>query len=479
MTGLESFPATHLVMQLSSANFSRTLLAAAAVAIALGQAGCGSKEPEPTPPPVAKPAPPPKVETRTLHELAATDDNAALLKQLQLGQAVDALNSLGQTALHVAAINDKAKNIDTLLTHKANLHAKTAKEQIDAFHLACAHGSVAAAKLLLAHDINTKSSAPNGWTALHSAAVNGQDAIVRLFHETGKDLSPMSPDGTPLDFARIHKKTSTEELLKSLGAKKGAVLSVHLAARHGDLDALKTWLSNRANAHFRERKHQATPLHWAAEADQLEAATLLLSKGAKTTSRTDGGWTALHSAAAKGSTNVVALLLKRRVPINAISQSGTPLDLAIGYKKEAAAGMIRDKGGREGWQVSIHMAAAKGNAIAVQNFLKRGANVDAVDSLHRSTPLHWAAGAGKVNTMEMLIDRGATIDARSESNATPLHQAVLRNRPKAVKLLLNNNANVNLKNKSGYTPLDYATANKRTEITQLLKSAGALSGKAL
>ena len=136
MTGLESFPATHLVMQLSSANFSRTLLAAAAVAIALGQAGCGSKEPEPTPPPVAKPAPPPKVETRTLHELAATDDNAALLKQLQLGQAVDALNSLGQTALHVAAINDKAKNIDTLLTHKANLHAKTAKEQIDAFHLA-------------------------------------------------------------------------------------------------------------------------------------------------------------------------------------------------------------------------------------------------------------------------------------------------------------------------------------------------------
>ena len=32
MTGLESFPATHLVMQLSSANFSRTLLAAAAVA---------------------------------------------------------------------------------------------------------------------------------------------------------------------------------------------------------------------------------------------------------------------------------------------------------------------------------------------------------------------------------------------------------------------------------------------------------------
>lgn len=466
-------------MQHNPANYYRTLLAAAAVAIALGQAGCGSKEPEPTPPPVAKPVPPPKVETRTLHELAASDDNAALLKQLQLGQAADALDNLGQTALHVAATKDKADNLETLLTYKADIHAKTAKEKIDALHLACAHGSLKAAKLLLARGANPQAAAPNGWTPLHSAAVNEQDAIVQLFHELGKDLSPMCPDGTPLDFARIHKKTTTEALLKSLGAKKGATLSVHLAARHGNMDALKTWLSNRANVHFRERKHQATPLHWAAEADQLEAATFLLSKGAQTTSRTDGGWTALHSAAAKGSTNVVALLLKRRVPINAISQSGTPLDLAIGYKKEAAAGMIRDKGGREGWQVSIHMAAAKGKAVAVQNFLRRGVKVDTVDSLHRSTPLHWAAGAGKVNTMEMLIARGATVDARSESDATPLHQAVLRDRPEAVKLLLNSNANVNLKNKSGYTPLDYATANKRTEIIQLLKSAGALSGKAL
>ena len=479
MTELESCPATYPAMQHNLANYYRTLLATAAGAIALGQAGCGSKEPEPTPPPVAKPAPPPKVETRTLHELAASDDNAALLKQLQLGQAADALDNLGQTALHVAATNNKADNLETLLTYKADIHAKTAKEKIDALHLACAHGSLKAAKLLLARGANPQAAAPNGWTPLHSAAVNGQDAIIQLFHELGKDLSPMCPDGTPLDFARIHKKTTTEALLKSLGAKKGATLSVHLAARHGNMDALKTWLSNRANVHFRERKHQATPLHWAAEADQLEAATFLLSKGAKTTSRTDGGWTALHSAAAKGSTNVVALLLKRRVPINAISQSGTPLDLAIGYKKEAAAGMIRDKGGREGWQVSIHMAAAKGKAVAVQNFLRRGVKVDTVDSLHRSTPLHWAAGAGKVNTMEMLIARGATVDARSESDATPLHQAVLRDRPEAVKLLLNSNANVNLKNKSGYTPLDYATANKRTEITQLLKSAGALSGKAL
>ena len=289
----------------------------------------------------------------------------------------------------------------------------------------------------------------------------------------------MCPDGTPLDFARIHKKTSTEALLASLGAKKGATLSVHLAARHGDMEALSHWLRNRNNAHFRERKHQATPLHWAAEADQLEATELLLSKGAKVSSRTDGGWTPIHSAAAKGSTNVLAMFLKRRASVNAISQSGTPLDLAIGYNMVAAAEMISGKGGREGWQVSIHMAAAKGKAVAVQTFLQRGVNVNAPDSLHRSTPLHWAAGAGKVNTMEMLIARRPPGDSPSASHATPLPQPASRIHPEAVKQPLANNADVNLKNKSGYTPLDYATANKRTEIIQILKPAGALPGKSL
>ena len=79
------------------------------------------------------------------------------------------------------------------------------------------------------------------------------------------------------------------------------------------------------------------------------------------------------------------------------------------------------------------MAAAKGDAIAVQAFLRRGVKVDIPGPLHQSTPLHWAGGAGKVNTMEVLISLGADVDALSDSDATPLHQAVLHNRPEAVK----------------------------------------------
>ena len=452
----------------------------AALGLALGQAGCGPGEPEPPSTPQPKPRPAPKVETRTLHELAATDDTDALRHTLQLGQPVDALNALGQTPLHIAAIKNKPANIGVLLAFRANLHAKTQKEKVDALYLACAHGSRDAIKQLVAKGGKPDSTAPNGWTAVHVAAINGRDAVLQLLHDLGKDLSPLYPDGTPLDFARIHKRNSTVQLLTRLGAKKGATLSVHLAARHGDIEALDGWLKrNRANVHFRAKKHQAMPLHWAAEADQAEAAELLLNRGADKAARTDGGWTPLHSAAAKGSTNVIALLLKRRAPVNAISQSGTPLDLAKGYQQSKAAAMLQARRGRAGHEVSIHMAAAKGDAIAVHGFLRRGVNVNMPGPLHKSPPLHWAAGAGKVNTMEVLISLGADVDALSNSNATPLHQAVLRNRPEAVKLLIRSNADLNSQNKSGHTPLDYAKANGWSDLATLLQEAGALSGKSL
>ena len=451
----------------------------AALGLALGQAGCGSSESEPASAPQPKPRPATKVETRTLHELANTDDTDALRHALQLGQPIDALNALGQTPLHIAAIKNKPANIGVLLAFRAKIHAKTQKEKVDALYLACAHDSRDAIKQLVAKGGKPDSTAPNGWTAVHVAAINGRDAVLQLLHDLGKDLSPLCPDGTPLDFARIHKRDSTVQLLTRLGAKKGATLSVHLSARHGDIEALDGWVKrNRANVHFR-KKNRATPLHWAAETDQAEAAELLLNHGADKTARTDGGWTPLHSAAAKGSTNVIMLLLKRRAAVNAISQSGTPLDLAKGYRQSEAAALLQAKRGRAGREVSIHMAASKGDAIAVQAFIRRGIKVNTPGPLHKSTPLHWAAGAGKVNTMETLISLGADVDSLSNSDATPLHQAVLRNRPEAVKLLIRSNADLNSKNKSGNTPLDYATANGWTELVKLLQNAGAISGKLL
>ena len=60
--------------------------------VALGQAGCGPDEPEPPSAAQTKPQPAPKVDSRSLHQLAATDEADALRHALQLGQAIDAFN---------------------------------------------------------------------------------------------------------------------------------------------------------------------------------------------------------------------------------------------------------------------------------------------------------------------------------------------------------------------------------------------------
>ena len=79
--------------------------------LALGQAGCNSGDSKPTLDTTPEPQPTPKVETRTLHELAASDDTQALKQMLRLGQTADALNPLGQTPLHVAAIQNNNSSV--------------------------------------------------------------------------------------------------------------------------------------------------------------------------------------------------------------------------------------------------------------------------------------------------------------------------------------------------------------------------------
>ena len=322
----------------------------ALLAVALGQAGCGPGESASPPEPTPEPQPAPKVETRTLHELAASDDSNALRQALQLGQAIDAPNALGQTPLHVAAIKNKPANIEALLAFRANLHAKTQKEKVDALYLACNHGSLDAITPRVTGGGKTDSTAPNGWTAVHVAAIHGRDTVLQLLHDLGKNLSPLCPDGTPLDFARIHKRDSTVQLLTRLGAKKGATFSVHLAARHGDIEALDDWLKrNRSNVHFRMKKHRATPLHWAAGAGKVNTMELLIALGADVDALSNSHTTPLHQAVLHNRPEAAALLIRNNADLNSQNKSGhTPLAYATANRWEDLIRLLQTAGALSG-----------------------------------------------------------------------------------------------------------------------------------
>ncbi|CAH1789744.1 unnamed protein product [Owenia fusiformis] len=76
-----------------------------------------------------------------------------------------------------------------------------------------------------------------------------------------------------------------------------------------------------------------TPLHRASYEGNIEAAKLLITKGAKIDARTIDGWQPLHSACRWNQTSVAALLLNNEADINAQTNGGqTPLHLAASEK---------------------------------------------------------------------------------------------------------------------------------------------------
>lgn len=168
-----------------------------------------------------------------------------------------------------------------------------------------------------------------------------------------------------------------------------------------------------------------------------EMFALFLEKGFNPHMRQGDFASPLYAAAAKGRLEVVRMLLKREVDVNATGKSGfTPLMGAAG-----AANLSPD----------AHRL--------VEMLLEAGAKVNASDS-RGMTPLHWAARAGDDN-VEAVIDRllkaGAKVDARDNDGRTPLMLLCISTADRSpVWSLLSAGADANAQDNGGNTPLHCA-----------------------
>lgn len=91
-----------------------------------------------------------------------------------------------------------------------------------------------------------------------------------------------------------------------------------------------------------------TPLHLAATHCRIDAAKLLLDKGAKIDAKAAGCTTPLHLAAQSGCVDTVNLLLSKGAKVNARDDQGrTPLDRAMQWHRDSAVQLLRAQGGIE------------------------------------------------------------------------------------------------------------------------------------
>lgn len=86
------------------------------------------------------------------------------------------------------------------------------------------------------------------------------------------------------------------------------------------------------------RRYGGTPLHLAALGDHLEAARLLLDRGAHVNARDAAGRTPLYMAVAAADIPLVTLLLARHADANLASEKGPPL---------AMVGRVQSRGGED------------------------------------------------------------------------------------------------------------------------------------
>uniref|UniRef100_A0A0E0FEQ8 Small-subunit processome Utp12 domain-containing protein n=1 Tax=Oryza meridionalis TaxID=40149 RepID=A0A0E0FEQ8_9ORYZ len=179
-----------------------------------------------------------------------------------------------------------------------------------------------------------------------------------------------------------------------------------------------------------------TPLERAIACGDLPSVRYLIDHGADIHHEREGSITFLHSAAKKGRTEIVKLLLSRGAHVDGKSDHGTPL----------------------------HFAAIKGYESTVKILLEHQADPNKVMPSSQATPLSAALFATSLPCVKLLIQAGADVNATNN----PLARAAGSGLTEAIKLLLKAGANPNCPDTHGRMPIELAAVYGTREDVEIL-----------
>lgn len=333
-----------------------------------------------------------------IHRAAiAKHTSEALIKLLlEKGSSTKAVNFDGRTPLHCAVIHGRLSAVRILLEHGADPNApeywinnhRSSEMRLWYEHkrttlypggkagkvLLSATNHPRILELLLENGADITVKNPNEETALHWAAIIGQETSVRILLERGADIEARNRRGeSPL----------------------------HVAIRWRHEKPIKALLKHGANANARIHDSRGlAPLHQAAEIGSCELFRLLLNHGARIDTRTNLGLTVLHLAVANGRRAMASYVLKGGVGINIQT-----------YERKTA----------------LHLAAVKDNWLTTL-LLENGAD-DTIEDKDGKTALELCAWARVIKT-EFLKDgspliQGLHLKALLREEQSPLPEGLL------------------------------------------------------
>ncbi len=333
-------------------------------------------------------------------EHASLLDNSALEQSLIKPNM--ASTAMEKQWIHLAAQAPSEAQLDAAtefiannkLTLNLNLNITDAYGNT-ALHLAAMNNNLELAKLLLKHGVKINGLNQFGNSPLHVASMYGHDEIISAIHQANENSIHQLTmnDESALCLAVLHHNLETVKLLVSYGSNVNeiginGIPLIYTALYHHSFEISDYLLSDpRINVHF-QLENGNTLLHLAVLVNAQEMIQPLLSKQVDLSVQNRDGKTPLHIAVALGYLNIVKQLLDKEdrgrldsvrrlldqdnrgyldsvrqlldqhTPLERADSAGnTPLHLAIKHHQNAVTDYLLEKGAKTSQRIE------EGNAL--------------------------------------------------------------------------------------------------------------------
>ena len=222
---------------------------------------------------------------------AAAGRHLEIVKLLLAKSDLSVTDNFGWSVLMRAVESGSLEMVELLLAQGVDVNAQ-AKDGRTALMIAASRKRPEIAKLLLERGAEANAKNQDGETALFSAVESGDPEVAEILLDNGAAIDEENEAGeTPLLKAAEKGYVDVVRLLK----KRGAESSVFVAAVEGDTDELGRFLSRGVHVDTRDKRGR-TILMAAVKHANLEAARMLLEKGADVNALDGDGVTALQIA---------------------------------------------------------------------------------------------------------------------------------------------------------------------------------------
>ena len=355
-----------------------------------------------------------------LHIAAENEDSFLAAFFISLGAEVDALDREQRTPLAISTEKLDAPTARVLAASGADIHFPMKNNTSPARTAVRQNGEFLSAFLF---PRGLSSIDASGRTILHIAAEAGSASAVDAILKVDNNYAQKDNLGkTALDIAlersdsRDHAETA--EYLILAGAVSDNPLFGYFAP------AVRT-----SNYNIRSADGMA-PLHYIAREGYMGYLCYMVEKKADVNIKNASGATPLHEAARSGNVMLMETLLDNGAEINTQDAKGNS---------------------------ALHIAVPPATHLAAINlFLGRGANPNLRD-VHGDSPLHIAIVLNRqTEIIRTLLAGGADVTIRDVDGKTPLYLAVEYNRGQYIPLLLSFRADIFAEDNGGISPFEKA-----------------------